>query len=122
LSGSKTVLGFFQSQNNENALNGATHSIKRVIERASAIWSKPGFFESITLGRFVLDGAAILASVTYLQTLFPSARILYLGAFSMTISFVVSHWMIPMFAQAFSPSLGGTAIQLYRIYSTFFMG
>lgn len=122
LGGLKTVIGFHARQNAEHALNGESSSHQRVIERAARVWDKPGFFESISLGRFFLDGAAILAGVLCLQVLFPGLRVFTLGAISLTVSFALSHWLLPMLAQAFSPSLGRTALNLYRVYSFFFMG
>jgi putative hemolysin len=122
LSGMKTVIGFFRSQNSVHALNGESADIKDLVERATLLWEKPGFFESISVGRFILDGGAILASTRYLAYLFPETSITTLGLIGIVLSFAVSHWLFPMLAQAFCPSLGHTAMRLYRLYSFFFMG
>lgn len=122
LGGMKTVIGFFARQNVEHALNGRAALYSKVIERANQVWGRPGFFESISLGRFFLDGAAILSGVLCLQVIFTGLRVFTLGAISLAISFAISHWLIPMLAQAFSPTLGRMALRLYRVYSFFFMG
>lgn len=122
LAGVKTVIGFFARQNAEHSLNGETAQYQAIIEKSQTIWQKPGFFESISLGRYFLDGAAILAGVLCLEVLFPAYTVFTLGAISLSISFMISHWAFPLLAQAFSPSLGRSAQRIYRFYSFFFMG
>jgi len=122
LAGIKTVIGFFQGQNIEHALQGESPQFQAIIERSRTIWEKPGFFESIGLGRFFLDGAAVIGAVRYLYSLFPESGMGTLGAISIAICFLISHWFFPILAQAFSPSLGKWAPRLYRVYSFFFMG
>ena len=122
LAGIRSVLGFFQGQNSELTLTGTSSETRQIVEKSLAIWGKPGFFESIALGRYVFDGIAILAGAFYLHSLFPTARTWILAGGAILGSFAVSHWIYPMLAQAFSPSLGKTALRLYRLYSFFFMG
>jgi putative hemolysin len=122
LAGVKTVIGFFQGQNIEHALNGESPQFQAIIDRSRALWDKPGFFESIGLGRFFLDGAAVIAAVRYLAGLFPETGMATLGAFSIALCFFISHWLFPILAQAFSTSLGKWAPRIYRIYGFFFMG
>jgi CBS domain containing-hemolysin-like protein len=122
LSGVKTVIGFFQGQNTEHALNGESPQFQAIINRCRALWEKPGFFESISIGRFFLDGAAVIGAVRYMAGLFPETSFVTLGAVSIALSFAISHWLFPILAQAFSTSLGKWALRIYRIYGFFFMG
>ena len=122
LGGMKTVIGFFARQNVEHTLNGKAAQYSHVIEKANRVYERPGFFESIGLGRFLLDGAALLSGVLCLQVIFTGFRVFTLGAISLTVSFAISHWLLPMLAQAFSPSLGRTALRMHTVYSFFFMG
>jgi Mg2+/Co2+ transporter CorC len=122
LGGLKTVIGFFARQNIEHSLNGETPRYQQTIDRALQTWTKPGFFESVSLGRFLLDAAAILSGVFFLKVIFPDLRVFTLGAVSVALSFLISHWLFPVLAQAFSPSLGGAALKIYRVYGFFFMG
>jgi CBS domain containing-hemolysin-like protein len=122
LSGVKTVIGFFAGQNTEHALSGESPMTQAIIGRSHALWSKPGFFESISLGRFLLDGAAVICLTRYLGYLFPGAGLLSLGLFAVITSFIISHWFFPVLAQAFSPSLGGWGLRIYKLYGFFFMG
>ena len=59
LSGIKTVLGFYQKQNLDLALSGDTPRLQELIERASNEWKKPGFFEALSVGRFLFDALAL---------------------------------------------------------------
>lgn len=122
LSGVKTVIGFYRGQNADHALNGDSARLQAIISRSNALWEKPGFFESISLGRFFLDGAAVLGAVTYLAYLFPASSLVTLGAIGIALCFAISHWLFPVLAQAFSPSLGRWALRVYKVYSFFFMG
>ena len=122
LSGVKTVIGFFRGQNSEHSLNGESAETQAIVARATTLWEKPGFFESISFGRFILDGAALLSATCYLTSLFPAASIVNLGLFSIVLAFSISHWVFPILAQAFSPSLGKWALRLYKVYGFFFMG
>jgi putative hemolysin len=122
LSGIKTVIGFFQAQNIEHSLNGESPQYQAIIDRARALWGKPGFFESLSIGRFFLDGAAVIGAVRYMAFLFPETSYFTLGLISIALSFAISHWLFPILAQAFSPSLGRWALRVYKVYSFFFMG
>ncbi len=122
LSAVKTVIGFYQRQNADHALNGESAEVQNLVARCTAIWEKPGFFESISFGRFFLDGAAILTGFHYLQALFPYTRLVTLGLLNLAFCFLISHWIFPVLGQAFSPSLGRWALRVYKLYSFFFMG
>ncbi|MDB5104348.1 MAG: CBS/transporter associated domain protein [Fibrobacteres bacterium] len=122
LSGVKTVIGFFRGQNSEHSLNGESAQTKAIVSRAVTLWEKPGFFESISVGRFILDGCAILAGIRYLAYMFPETSIVTLGLIDILLAFAIAHWLSPILAQAFSPSLGKWALRIYKVYSFFFMG
>jgi putative hemolysin len=122
LSGVKTVIGFFRGQNSEHSLNGESAQTRAIVARSAALWEKPGFFESISVGRFILDGAAIIAGTRYLAYLFSGTSVTTLALISIILSFAISHWIFPILAQAFSPSLGKWALRVYKVYGFFFMG
>jgi len=122
LSGVKTVIGFFRGQNSEHSLNGESALTKAIVERSTVLWEKPGFFESISIGRYLLDGGAILAGTRYLLYLFPETSVATLGLISILLAFSMAHWLFPIIAQAFSPSLGKWALRVYKVYGFFFMG
>lgn len=122
LSGVKTVIGFYRGQNSEHVLNGESARLKNLVAQSVAQWDKPGFFESIGFGRFLLDGGAIIAGVRYLRFLFPEAGITTLSLIALLISFSISHWLFPILSQAFSSSLGPWALRINKLYGFFFMG
>jgi putative hemolysin len=122
LSAVKSVLSFFQRQNLEHSLHGESEKTQSVVAMAVAIWKKPGFFESISLGRFLFDCGAVLTGMQYLQSLFPFTPLFNLGLITLLITFIIGHWIFPVLAQAFAPSLGPWAIRIYRIYSFLLMG
>ncbi len=122
LSGVKTVIGFFHGQNSDHTLNGDSAGTQAIIARSHVLWNKPGFFESISIGRFFLDGAAILSLTHYLSFLFSESSRVTLGLISILFSFTISHWLFPILAQAFSPSLGKWSLRVYKVYGFFFMG
>jgi CBS domain containing-hemolysin-like protein len=122
LSGVKTVIGFFRGQNSEHSLNGESALTQAIVARATTLWEKPGFFESISVGRFILDGGALLSGTCYLVHLFPETSLVTLGLIAILIAFAISHWLFPILAQAFSPSLGKWALRAYKLYSFFFFG
>ena len=110
LGGMKTVIGFFRGQNSEHSLNGESAQIKAIIARSTTLWEKPGFFESISVGRCLLDGFALLAGTRYLAYLFPDTGFMTLGLISILLGFAIAHWLFPILGQAFSPSLGKWAL------------
>ena len=122
LSAIKSVIGFFQLQNAEHSLNGESAETQSIVEKSNSIWEKPGFFESISLGCFLLDGGAVLTGMHYLQSLFPNTHLINLGLIALFLTFLISHWIFRVLAQAFAPSLGKWALSLYKVYSFFFMG
>ncbi|MDQ3001003.1 MAG: hemolysin family protein [Fibrobacterota bacterium] len=122
LSGIKIVIGFFRGQNSEHTLNGESSQTRATVSRAAALWGKSGFFESIAIGRFILDGAAIIAGTRYLAYLFPETSVATLALIGILVSFSISHWLFPILAQAFSPILGKWALRVYKVYGFFFMG
>jgi len=121
LGGVKSVIGYYRCQNADHTPNGRAAEVKAIVERSLALWEKPGFFESISFGRFLLDGTAILAAMRYLAYLSDS-RPMTLGLISILLCYTISHWMFPLLAHAFSPTLGTWALRLYKLYSFFFMG
>ncbi len=122
LSAVKTVLGFFQRQNSEHSLHSESVKTQALVAEATKVWAKRGFFESISLGRFLLDGIAIINGMHYLQCILPGNQLAGLGLVSLVLTFLISHWAFPILAQAFAPSLGNIALRVYNIYSFFLMG
>ncbi len=122
LSGIKTVIGFFQRQNTEHRLNNEPSQVQSIIQRAAKAWEKPGFFESISMGRFLLDGVALLSGMRFLEGIVPGFRHSTIALITLAACFAISHWIFPVLAQAFSPSLGNWALRVYKLYNFFFMG
>ncbi len=118
----KTVIGFYQRQNSDHAVKNESSEIQAIVAAANVVWEKPGFFESISVGRFICDGSAILTGIFYLQSVLPNSRLFNLGLAALFLTFVISHWIFPVLAQAFSHSLGKWALRVYKFYSFLFMG
>ncbi len=121
LSGIKTVLGFYQKQDLDLALSGSSSRFQDWIENANKLWKKPGFFESLSTGRFLFDSLTLFLGATTLTGIF-SMNWGWGFALSALGVYLTSHWCIPMLAQAYAPSLGGLALRIYRIYDFAFMG
>ncbi len=121
LSGVKSILSFFQKQNLDLSLSPDSERIAKWVDQASATWHRPGFFESLVLGRFLADCLALFFGSSLLANLFPIdwGLAFFLSGLA---TFVLSHWAMPLAAQAFAPSLGGAALVLYRAYAFVFMG
>src|SRR3954467_7650477 len=71
LSGIKTVLGFYQKQNLDLALSADSPRFRNWIDGASRLWKTPGFFEALSLGRFILETFALFFGSWGLYGLFP---------------------------------------------------
>jgi len=121
LSGVKTVLGFYQKQDLDLALSGSSSRFQQWIENASEVWKNPGFFESLSVGRFVFDAVALFFGANAFSEIFQMTwgwAFVSAGA----IIYLISHWGVSIVAQAYAPALGGSALHLYRFYRLFFMG
>ncbi len=121
LSGIKTVLGFYQKQDLDLALSADSPRFRDWMDSASKLWKTPGFFESLSLGRFLFEALAIFCGAEALYGMTP-ANWGWAFAISALVVYLVVHWGVPILAQAYAPSLGGLATYLYRIYSLAFMG
>jgi len=121
LSGIKTVLGFYQKQDLDLALSADSPRFRDWLDNASKIWKAPGFFESLSVGRFILEALAIFCGTQAVFAMSP-ATWGWAFTFSALVVFLVVHWGVPIVAQAYAPSLGGLAMYLYRIYALAFMG
>ncbi len=121
LSGIKTVLGFYQKQNLDLALSGSSSRFQEWIENATQLWKKPGFFESLSIGRFFFDMLALFCGAMAFYETFPLAWG-WAFSFSAALIYLVSHWSVPVLALAYAPSLGGLALRLYHIYHFALMG
>ena len=121
LSGVKTVLGFYQKQDLDLTLSGSSSRFQDWIEHAARLWKRPGFFESMSIGRFIFDSFALFFGARF----FVDALSMAWGwgfTVSALVIYLISHWGIPVLAQAYAPSLGGMSHRLYRIYDFAFMG
>ena len=122
LGGVKTVIGFFRGQNSEHSLNGESPEPRPSWTGPRPCGKNPVSSNPSASGRFLLDGGAIAAATSTWPILFPATSLVTLGLFSILLTFAISHWVFPMLAQAFSPSLGKWALRVYKVYSFFFMG
>lgn len=91
-----------------------------LIEKCHAVWQKQGFFESLSLGRFLLDLSATLYGLFFFR-----AQGLGWGAsaaLTLAIGYLLAHWFLPVLAQAFAHRLGPTALIMHKVYSFLLMG
>lgn len=120
LNGLRTVLSHYQKQSLDLAVSARDPAFRRWVEEAQGIWTRPGFFEAMSLGRFLADVCALFAGAMGLSR----AGLDWGWAFTLAavIVYLVSHWGAPLVGKAYAPSLGGVAIQAYRVYSWVLMG
>jgi putative hemolysin len=120
LNGIRTALSFYQNENLDLTLSGQDAAFRRWTEEAQALWTRPGFFESLSLGRFFADAAALFSGAL----LFNRIGLGWGSAYALTavIVWLASHWGASLVAKAYAPRLGGFAINTYRLYSWLFMG
>jgi putative hemolysin len=114
-------LGFYQKQSLDLTLSAREESFQKWVEEAQALWIRPGFFESLSIGRFVSDAASLFTGALVFSRLF---ALPWTTAFAVAgiLTYLLSHWGSALLAKAYAPSLGGFAIQAYRIYALLFMG
>jgi len=105
----------------ELALPGISPHLQDWIENANKLWKKPGFFESLSTGRFLFDSLALFLGATVLTGVFSMAWGWGFAVSALGV-YLTSHWCVPMLAQAYAPSLGGIALRIYRVYAFAFMG
>lgn len=120
LSGIKTVLGYYQKQDLDLALSADSPRFRDWIDKASRLWKSPGFFESLSVGRFLFEASSLYFGARFLTTIFPMGSG-WAFALSGLVVYGVPHWGVPILAQAYAPALGGLALYLYRIYGLAFM-
>jgi putative hemolysin len=120
LNGIRIALGFYQKQNLELTVSARDPAFRRWIDEAQDLWTKPGFFESLSLGRFSADvGALYFGAQTFNMLGVSWGWALLLAA---ALTYLAPHWGASLFAKAYAPSLGGTVIRAYRIYAWLLMG
>jgi putative hemolysin len=120
LNGIRTALAFYQKQNLALSVSGKDPAFRKWTEEAQELWTRPGFFEGLSLGRFFADAGALFAGALVFYHLgFGWGFGFILAA---VITYLASHWGSSLLAKAYAPSLGGFAIQASRLYSWFLMG
>jgi len=105
---------------NLQANRGERPSDAHLIERAHQAWHKPGFFESLSLGRYLFDLLAGYQGLFFFHSLGMSWWIAL--AVTIILGYLPAHWLIPALSQAFAHKLGGFALGAYRIYRLLLMG
>jgi putative hemolysin len=120
LNGIRTALAFYQKQNLALSVAGKDPAFRKWTEDAQDLWTQPGFFESLSLGRFFADVGALFSGALFFN---------HLGmgwgwgfAVAAILTYLASHWGTSLLAKGYAPSLGGFAIQAYRIYAWLLMG
>jgi len=116
----RTALSFYQKPNLDLTVSGKDPAFRRWVESAQELWTRPGFFESVSLGRFISDAVALFAGSVFFHRLG-----LERGAgfvLTATVVYLCSHWGASLLAKAYAPSLGGFVIQAYRVYAWVLMG
>ncbi len=121
LNGIRTVLGFYQKQNLALSVSGKEPGFRKWIDDAQELWTRPGFFESLSLGRFFADAAALFFGTRAIGATFGVATGVAFACAGLA-TYLFCHWGASVFGKAFSALLGGAAIRLYKIYAWFFMG
>ncbi len=94
---------------------------RKWIEEARTLWNTPGFFESLSVGRFVADAVALFCGGGLFARLTGSHWAAgYLIA--ALLAYGVSHWGASLLAKAYAPWLGGPAMGIYKVYGWLLMG
>jgi putative hemolysin len=116
----RTTLSFYQKPNLTLSIPGKDPAFRRWVEQAQELWTRPGFFESISLGRFASDAVALFAGAVF----FHRVGLEWGAGFVLAavLVYVCNHWGTSLLAKAYAPSLGGFAIQAYRVYAWLLMG
>jgi putative hemolysin len=121
LSGLKNVLSHYQRQYDFiSDTRNERPSDADLIEKCHVAWQRPGFFESLSIGRFLFD-----LSAAYQGLFFFRSQGLGWGAsivWTLVIGYLLAHWLLPVLAQAFAHRLGGFALVLHKVYGLLLMG
>lgn len=116
----RTGLGFYQKQNLALSISGRDPAFRRWVEDAQELWARPGFFEALSLGRFVADtGALFLGALTFFHVGLGWGLSYLLAA---VVTYVVSHWAAALLAKTWAHHLGGALLQAWRVYAWLLMG
>jgi putative hemolysin len=121
LSGLRNVLSHFQRQYDSLLANRTERpSDADLIERCYQAWHRRGFFESLSLGRFLLDLWAGFEGLFFFRHL----GIGWAGSVALTLAggYLIAHWLLPLLSQAFAHRLGGVAVAFYQTYHLLLMG
>ncbi len=96
-------------------------AFRKWVEEARALWNTPGFFESLSVGRFAADALALACGAIVFTHLTGSH---WVGGYLLAalVAFGVSHWGTALLAKAYAPWLGGAALRGYRVYAWLLMG
>ncbi len=121
LGATKTVIGYYYGQSNGH-IHNPENDLQVLIKKSAQAWQKPGFFESLSLGRFLLDGVALICLTRYFYTTFPSWSYVTSAAVGLPVAFLISHWLFPYLGRIFAPRLGNTALRIHGAYSMLLMG
>jgi hypothetical protein len=115
LNGIRVALSFYQKKSLTLAPDGRNPdrdpAFRKWTEEARILWNSPGFFESLSVGRFAADAVALVAGANFLSR-FPGFG--WIGGYLLAavMTFIVSHWGAALLAKAYAPSLGGAALRV----------
>ncbi len=121
LAGMRTVLAYYYGQSNGH-IHNPENDLQALIKKSVQAWQKPGFFESISLGRFLLDGTALLSLTRYFYATFTGWTYVTSAVVALPFIFLISHWLFPFLGRLFAPRLGPTALRVNTAYSLLLMG
>src|SRR5690606_19325002 len=121
LNGMRTALGFYQKQNLALTISGKDPAHRKWIEEAQELWTAPGFFEALSLGRFVADAGTLFFGAVFFNGLGVDAWG-WSYVLAAVLAYLASHWGVSLLAKAYAPSLGGVVIQAYKVYAWLLMG
>jgi CBS domain containing-hemolysin-like protein len=125
LNGIRVALSFYQ-KDGISIVPGSRNpekvpAFRKWIDEARVLWNAPGFFESLSVGRFAADAVALCAGANFFSRL-PGVGWWAGYLLAAILAFVVSHWGAALLAKAYAPSLGGFALWAYRSYAWLLMG
>jgi CBS domain containing-hemolysin-like protein len=125
LNGIRIALSFYQKDGISIAPGSRNPekvpAFRKWIEEARLLWNAPGFFESLSVGRFAADAVALCAGANLFSRL-PGIGWWAGYLLAAILTFIVSHWGASLLAKAYAPSLGGIALAAYRAYAWLLMG
>jgi putative hemolysin len=121
LSGTRNVLSHFQRQFTSLHFNRSERTTEaHLIEMSYQAWQKPGFFESLSLGRYLFDLLAGYNGLFFFHSLGLGWSVSV--GLTLGLGYTLAHWLLPLLSQIFAFKLGAIALNIHAFYRLLFMG